>query len=100
MCRRSAGLSAVTSVPPSDSDDRDGGGIKDVAADLQEAVQQSAPAAAAAYTLIGAIIVLGALGYALDAWLGTDPWLLLSGLLMGILVGFYELIRYAWGRGR
>ena len=54
--------------------------------------------AAASYTLIGAIIVLGGLGYFADTWLGTSPWLLLLGLLLGIVVGFYELAMVVWGR--
>ena len=52
----------------------------------------------ASYTLIGAILVLGGIGYALDAWLGTSPWCLLVGLLLGIIVGFYELAKTVWGR--
>jgi F0F1-type ATP synthase assembly protein I len=58
---------------------------------FQENVRRAAPAAGASYTLIGAIILLGGLGYALDAWQGTAPWFLLGGLLLGIIVGFYEL---------
>jgi F0F1-type ATP synthase assembly protein I len=63
---------------------------------LQENVNRSAPIAAASYTLIGAIILLGAIGYGLDRWLGTGPWFLISGLMAGIVVGFYELIRTVW----
>jgi F0F1-type ATP synthase assembly protein I len=58
---------------------------------LQENVQRAGPAAAASYTLIGAILLLGGIGYALDVWRGTGPWFLLGGLLLGIVVGFYEL---------
>ncbi len=62
---------------------------------LQENIRQSAPAAAASYTLVGAILLLGGIGYALDAWLGTTPWFLLAGLVCGIVVGFYELVKVA-----
>ena len=65
---------------------------------LQDNIRRSGPAAAAGYTLIGAILLLGGIGYALDAWLGTSPWFLLAGLLTGIVVGFYELARTVWGR--
>ena len=41
----------------------------------------------------GAILVLGALGYAVDRWRGTSPWFLLAGLVLGVVVGFYELIK-------
>jgi F0F1-type ATP synthase assembly protein I len=60
---------------------------------LQGAASKAGPAAAASYTLIGAIIVLGAAGYGIDAWLGTAPWGVMSGLGLGIVVGFYELIK-------
>jgi F0F1-type ATP synthase assembly protein I len=53
---------------------------------------------AASYALIGAILLLGGLGYFADGWLGTEPWLLLGGLLLGIVVGFYELARVVWRR--
>jgi ATP synthase protein I len=60
---------------------------------LQTSVNSAGPAAAASYTLIGAVVLLGAVGYGLDAWLGTGPWCLLGGLLLGIAVGFYELVK-------
>jgi F0F1-type ATP synthase assembly protein I len=52
----------------------------------------------ASYTLIGAILLFGAIGYGLDAWLGTSPGFLLGGLLLGIVVGFYELAKMVWPR--
>jgi len=33
------------------------------------------------------------IGYYLDKWLGTDPWLLIAFLLLGIFSGFYSLLR-------
>jgi ATP synthase protein I len=65
---------------------------------LQDNFLRAGPAMSASYTLIGAILVLGGIGYALDAWLGTSPWCLLVGLLLGIIVGFYELAKTVWGR--
>lgn len=63
---------------------------------LQENVTRSGPAMAASYTLVGAILVLGGIGYAVDEWLGTSPWALLGGLTLGIVVGFYELVKTAY----
>jgi F0F1-type ATP synthase assembly protein I len=60
---------------------------------LQDNVARSGRAAGASYTLVGGIIVLGGLGYVLDGRLGTQPWLLVGGLLMGIVVGFYEIVK-------
>ena len=63
---------------------------------LQENIRRSGPAAAAGYTLIGAILLLGGIGYLLDLWRGTSPWLLLAGLMLGMIVGFYELAKIIW----
>jgi ATP synthase protein I len=65
---------------------------------FQENLRRSGPAAAASYSLIGAIILFGGLGYGLDAWLGSSPWCLLVGLLFGIAVGFYGLALTVWRR--
>lgn len=67
---------------------------------FQENLRRAGPAALAGYTLIGAILLLGGLGYAIDYWRGTRPWFLLAGLLLGIVVGFYELARTVWQSGR
>ncbi len=32
-------------------------------------------------------------GYLLDKWLGTAPWLLLLFTILGVISGFYSLIR-------
>ena len=65
---------------------------------LQENIRSSGPAAAAGYTLIGSIIIFGGIGYAIDAWRGTSPWFLLSGLLLGVIVGFFELAKTIWNK--
>ena len=65
---------------------------------FQDNVRKSGPAASASYALIGAIILLGGLGYAVDLWQGTSPWFMLAGLLLGIIVGFYELAKAVWPR--
>lgn len=43
------------------------------------------------YGLIGAILLLGGAGYLLDMLLGTGPWMLVGGLLLGVVIGFLEL---------
>mgnify|MGYP006338509623 CR=1 FL=1 len=43
--------------------------------------------------VIGAIVVLGGLGYAADRWFGSAPWGAFSGLMLGLVVGFYELVK-------
>jgi F0F1-type ATP synthase assembly protein I len=63
---------------------------------LQDNVRRSGSVAGASYTLIGAIMLLGGIGYALDRWRDTSPWFLLGGLLLGLIVGFYELAKTVW----
>ena len=63
---------------------------------LQTTISRSGPAATASYTLIGAIVLLGGIGYAVDLWRGTSPWGLFGGLLLGLIVGFYELAKTIW----
>jgi F0F1-type ATP synthase assembly protein I len=65
---------------------------------FQENVNRSGPAAAGSYALIGAIVLLGGLGYLVDVWCRTSPWFLLAGLLVGLVVGFYQLARTVWPR--
>lgn len=63
---------------------------------LQDSAERAAPAAGASYTLIGAIILLGGIGYVLDEWRGTSPWCLISGLMLGIVVGMWALAKTVW----
>ena len=63
---------------------------------LQASFRRAGTVAGASYSLIGAILLLGGVGYFADGWLGTEPWLLVTGLLLGIVVGFYELARVIW----
>ena len=65
---------------------------------LQDNVRRAGPAAGASYTLIGAIILLGGIGYAVDRWQATAPWGLFAGLVLGMIVGFYELAKVVWHR--
>ena len=63
---------------------------------LQHTAEQAGPSAGAGYTLIGAIMLLGLIGYGIDRWAGTAPWFLVGGLLLGIVVGMYELAKTVW----
>jgi F0F1-type ATP synthase assembly protein I len=65
---------------------------------LQENVERAGPAAGASYSLIGAIVLLGGIGYAVDYWRGTSPWFLVCGFVLGIVVGMWELSRAVFRR--
>lgn len=59
----------------------------------EELNRKSGLAYAAAFSLFGAVIAGLLLGWLLDRWLGTRPWLLVAGLVLGAAAGFYEFIR-------
>jgi F0F1-type ATP synthase assembly protein I len=45
------------------------------------------------FTLVGAVILGGALGYLLDIWLHTGPWLMIILGGLGFFAGVREVIR-------
>lgn len=45
--------------------------------------------------LVGAIAGMLLLGWLLDRWLGTDPWLTIAGVAVGAVGGMYNFIRTA-----
>jgi len=60
---------------------------------LSKTFREAGPYITASYTLIGSILVLGLGGYFLDRWLNTTPWLFLIGIVLGLVVGFYDLAK-------
>ena len=66
---------------------------------LQANLSRGEPVILASYALIGAVIALGGFGYVLDRFLDTAPWFLGVGLLLGVCVGFYNLVKTTWRRG-
>ena len=67
------------------------GSLKRSLESLQANVEKAGPAASISYSLIGSVLMLGGLGYALDRWFGTEPWCLVGGLLFGFAIGMYLL---------
>ena len=61
--------------------------------DKEEANRKSGIAYAAALTLFASVVSLCGIGWLLDRWLGTKPWLMVIGIVLGAAVGFYEFIR-------
>jgi F0F1-type ATP synthase assembly protein I len=44
---------------------------------------------------VGAVLTLGGLGYGLDRLTGSAPWFLFIGLLSGLGVGLYGIVKAA-----
>ncbi|HJZ82384.1 MAG TPA: AtpZ/AtpI family protein [Pyrinomonadaceae bacterium] len=61
--------------------------------DKQEVNRKSGIAYAAAFSLFAAVASGLLAGWLLDRWLGTRPWLLVIGVVLGAAAGFYEFIR-------
>lgn len=63
------------------------------ARETREAGRRSSLAYAAGLTIFFSVAAFLGLGWMLDRWLGTAPWMLVGGILLGSAVGFYEFIR-------
>lgn len=61
--------------------------------DDQEANRKSGVAYAAALSLFFSVALLCGVGWVVDRWLGTKPWLMLAGIVLGAIAGFYQFIR-------
>src|SRR6267142_1523977 len=59
----------------------------------EEINRKTGLAYAAALSLFAAVVAGLIVGWLLDRWLGTRPWLLVAGLVLGAAAGFYEFIR-------
>jgi ATP synthase protein I len=61
--------------------------------DDEDVTRRSGVAYAAAISLFFSVAVLLGLGYLLDRWLRTAPWLMVAGIVIGSAVGLYEFVR-------
>lgn len=59
----------------------------------EEINRKSGIAYAAGFSLFAAVLAGLIVGWLLDRWLGTRPWLLVTGIVLGAAAGFYEFIR-------
>ena len=60
---------------------------------FQNIVKQSGPAAAASYGLIASILIFTYFGWMIDREIDSSPFAILIGMLLGIIIGFYHLIK-------
>ena len=58
-----------------------------------EARQKGLQFVSLGFEMVVPIVLLMYVGYRLDAWLGSKPWLFLVGALLGIAVGFYGMFK-------
>ena len=62
-------------------------------ADDQDANRKSGIAYAAAFSLFASVVSGLLVGWLMDRWLGTKPWMLVAGLILGAAGGFAQFIR-------
>ena len=68
--------------------------MKSDKADNDQAInEKSGIAYAAGFTLFVAVASFLTVGWILDRWLGTKPWLLVAGIVLGSAAGFYQFLR-------
>ena len=60
---------------------------------FQKILQQSGPVASASYGLLASVLIFTFLGWYIDAHNGSSPKGVLSGLVIGLIVGFYHLLK-------
>jgi ATP synthase protein I len=59
----------------------------------QEENRKAGFAYAAGITLVVTVAVFCGLGWFLDKWLGTEPYLLIGGIVLGSAAGLFEFVR-------
>lgn len=61
--------------------------------EARDVTVKSALAMELPFTIVGAVVVGGLIGYGLDKWLHTDPWLMVVFGALGFAGGLLEVIR-------
>ena len=61
--------------------------------DDREVNRKSAVMYGAALSIFFSVLVCFGIGWALDRWLGTSPWLVVAGIVLGSAFGLYEFVR-------
>jgi ATP synthase protein I len=58
-----------------------------------ETIRKSGLAYSAAVALLGSVVFMLIIGWVLDTFFGTSPWMLVGGIVIGSIVGFYQFFR-------
>ena len=60
---------------------------------ISEMLRKASPYIGTVYIQFTAIIILSGIGYILDQWRGSFPFYFTIGLVLGIIIGIYEMGR-------
>ena len=61
--------------------------------DDEQITRKSGIVYGAVFSLAVSIIAFLLVGWLLDRWLKMSPWLLVAGIVVGTVVGFYQFVR-------
>jgi ATP synthase protein I len=78
---------------PSESNDKPDAEVSPAAKQAKDFSRQSAIAMELPFIFVGCIVVGGAIGYFLDAWLHTKPALMLVFGALGFVAGLRDVLR-------
>jgi len=59
----------------------------------QKGVRESSSLLGLGIQLAGSMLIYVLAGYFLDRWLDTDPWLLLTGSVVGMIAFLFQIVR-------
>lgn len=62
-------------------------------ADQRDVTRKTGLIYAAVLSFVISTVAMLGVGWVLDRWLGTAPWLIIIGIVLGAGVGFYQFIR-------
>jgi F0F1-type ATP synthase assembly protein I len=87
-------MSRPNKIPPGPNEDEQKPFLERSNEQFQERATNALPSALAGYSLIGSILLFGLIGYGIDRWRGgTSHTFLLIGVFLGVVVGFFDLIK-------
>ena len=61
---------------------------------FQKILNQAGPAASASYSLIVSILLFIFGGFYIDNHLGTSPTGIIIGMVLGLIIGFYQMAKF------
>jgi len=62
---------------------------------FQKVLNQAGPAASASYSLISSILLFIFSGFYIDSYFDTSPTGIIIGMVLGLVVGFYQMVKVA-----
>ena len=67
---------------------------------FQKVLNQAGPALSASYSLIASILLFVFGGYYIDNYLDISPTGVIIGMVLGLVVGFYQMVKFANYKGK